>query len=107
MKSWKVEDNYSLKKNKHYWDKDHVSLKGINYRVIKDEQTALNLYNNDKVDTTELSSQNVESNKDKEGFDTNLESATYYIQINTQTNKDLQNKDLRAALAQAIDKNLT
>ncbi|TEB40457.1 peptide ABC transporter substrate-binding protein, partial [Flavobacterium circumlabens] len=82
----------------------HVSLKGINYRVIKDEQTALNLYNNDKVDTTELSSQNVESNKDKEGFDTNLESATYYIQINTQTNKDLQNKDLRAALAQAIDK---
>ena len=104
MKSWKVEDNYSLKKNKHYWDKDHVSLKGINYRVIKDEQTALNLYNNDKVDTTELSSQNVESNKDKEGFNTNLESATYYIQINTQTNKDLQNKDLRAALAQALDK---
>ena len=42
--------------------------------------------------------------KIKEGFDTNLESATYYIQINTQTNKDLQNKDLRAALAQAIDK---
>ncbi|WP_320420621.1 peptide ABC transporter substrate-binding protein [Mammaliicoccus lentus] len=104
MKSWKVEDNYKLKKNKEYWDKDNVALKGIDYSVIKDEQTALNLYNNDKVDTTELSSQNVNSNKDKEGFDTKLESATYYIQINTQTNKDLQNKDLRAAIAQAIDK---
>ena len=57
MKSWKVEDNYKLKKNKEYWDKDNVALKGIDYSVIKDEQTALNLYNNDKVDTTELSSQ--------------------------------------------------
>ncbi|UTI86393.1 peptide ABC transporter substrate-binding protein [Mammaliicoccus sciuri] len=27
MKSWKVEDNYSLKKNKHYWDKDHCITK--------------------------------------------------------------------------------
>lgn len=104
MKDWKVEDEFSLKKNKKYWDKDNVALKGIDYKVIKDEQTALNLYNNDKVDSTELSSQNVESNKDKEGFDTNLESATYYLQLNLQDNKDLQNKDLRAAIAQSIDK---
>lgn len=104
MSDWKVEDQFSLKKNKKYWDKKNVALKGINYKVIKDEQTALNLYNNNKVDSTELSSQNVKSNEKKEGFSTKLESATYYLQINTQSNKDLQNKDLRAAIAQSIDK---
>src|SRR5699024_10312166 len=46
----------------------------------------------------------IKPKKNNKEHNTKLKSATYYIQKNTQTNKHLQNKELRAAIAQAIDK---
>ncbi|WP_313020108.1 peptide ABC transporter substrate-binding protein [Macrococcoides bohemicum] len=108
LNEWNTEKNYQLTPNKEYWDKDKVKLKEINYQIVKETQTALNLYTTGKIDAVGLTAENVDKYKNdakyKDQFSTELDATTYFVRINQSKNKDLQNKNLRLALAKAIDK---
>ncbi|MCE4979965.1 peptide ABC transporter substrate-binding protein [Mammaliicoccus sciuri] len=104
MKQWKTEDNWKLVPNKEYWDKDKVKLKEVNYKVVKEVQTAINMYQTGKLDMVGLDASNVTKYKDREDFSTELNSSNYFFRINKTKNKDLQNEDLRKAFAKSIDK---
>nr|WP_263313842.1 peptide ABC transporter substrate-binding protein [Mammaliicoccus sp. Marseille-Q6498] len=104
LTKWKTEDTWQLKPNDKYWDKDKVKLKEVNYKVVKESQTALNMYQTGKIDRVVLDSQNVTKYKDKEDFSTSKLSSSYFFRINNTKNKDLKNEDLRKAFAKAIDK---
>ena len=39
MSQWKHEQNYQLKKNPNYWDKDTVKLDEINVSIVKETST--------------------------------------------------------------------
>lgn len=104
MKQWKTEDKWQLVPNEEYWDKDKVKLKEINYKVVKETQTALNLYETGKLDVVPLDAQNVNKYKDREDFSTELLSSSYFFRINNTKNKDLENENLRKAFAKSIDK---
>ncbi|WP_414043607.1 peptide ABC transporter substrate-binding protein [Macrococcus sp. EM39E] len=108
LNEWNTEKNYQLTPNKEYWDKDKVKLKEINYQIVKETQTALNLYTTGKIDAVGLTAENVDKYKNdakyKDQFSTELDASTYFVRINQSKNKDLQNKNLRLALAKAIDK---
>ena len=104
MKEWKTEDNWKLVPNKEYWDKDKVKLKEVNYKVVKEVQTAINMYQTGKLDTVGLDASNVTKYKDREDFSTQLNSSNYFFRINKTKNKDLANEDLRKAFAKSIDK---
>lgn len=104
MTEWNTEKNFKLEPNKEYWDKDNVKLKEINYQIIKDQQTAVNLYETGKLDRVGLLAEQVGKYKDKPEFSTELQASVYFIRINETKNKDLANKDLRLALAKSIDK---
>lgn len=108
LNEWNTEKNFQLKPNKEYWDKDKVKLKEVNYQIVKEQQTALNLYTTGKIDAVGLTAENVDKYKNdakyKDQFSTQLGSSTFFVRINQSKNKDLQNKNLRLALAKAIDK---
>ncbi|MBW0764836.1 peptide ABC transporter substrate-binding protein [Mammaliicoccus fleurettii] len=104
LKEWKTEDNWKLVPNKEYWDKDKVKLDEVNYKVVKESQTALNMYQTGKLDSVVLDPQNVNKYKDKEDFTTELNTSNYFFRINSTKNKDLKNEDLRKAFAKSIDK---
>lgn len=108
LNEWNTEKNYQLTPNKEYWDKDKVKLKEINYQIVKESQTALNLYTTGKIDVVGLNAENVDKYKNdakyKDQFSTELDASTYFVRINQSKNKDLQNKNLRLALAKSIDK---
>ncbi len=104
LDTWETEKKFSLKKNDEYWDKDKVKLKEVNYQIIKDTNTALNLYTTGKTDSVGLSAENVDKYKDDPNFQTELDASTYFVRINQSKNKDLANKNLRLALAKSIDK---
>ncbi|WP_436862734.1 ABC transporter substrate-binding protein [Mammaliicoccus sciuri] len=104
LSQWKTEDKWTLKPNKEYWDKDKVKLGEVNYKVIKDLQTALNLYETGKADSVVIESQNVAKYKDREDFTTELVSTSRFIRLNQTKNKDLANENLRKALAKSYDK---
>lgn len=104
MTQWKTEDNWKLEPNDKYWDKDKVKLKEVNYKVVKETQTAINLYQTGKLDSVTLDATNVSKYKDREDFSTELNSSNFFYRINKTKNKDLENEDLRKAFAKSIDK---
>ncbi|GGI38855.1 peptide ABC transporter substrate-binding protein [Mammaliicoccus stepanovicii] len=104
LSQWKTEDNWKLKPNKEYWDKDKVKLGEVNYKVIKDLQTALNLYETGKADSVVVESQNVKKYKDREDFTTDLQASNWFVRLNQTKNKDLANENFRKAIAKSYDK---
>lgn len=106
MAEWKTEESVKLVKNDKYWDKDKVKLDEINYKVIKDVQTGLNLYETGKVDSVGVSAENVDKYKSNKDFKTELSAAQSFFRISYKGDhkKELSNKDLRLALAKSIDK---
>ncbi|WP_414055977.1 peptide ABC transporter substrate-binding protein [Macrococcus equi] len=108
LNEWNTEKNFQLTPNKEYWDKDKVKLKEVNYQIVKEAQTALNLYTTGKIDAVGLTAENVDKYKNdakyKDQFSTELDASTYFVRINQSKNKDLKNKNLRLALAKSIDK---
>lgn len=91
-----------LEKNPEYWDKDSVALDKVNMKVIKEQSTALNLYEAGDLDRVTLSSADVNSYKDSAEFHTETEFTSYYIQFNL--GKDpISNPNIRKALQLAYD----
>ncbi|KRL70914.1 ABC transporter periplasmic protein [Lentilactobacillus parakefiri DSM 10551] len=48
-------DSYRLVKNPYYWDKQAVKLDQINYKTVKDSNTAHNLFEDGKLDDATIS----------------------------------------------------
>ncbi|MBK5350027.1 peptide ABC transporter substrate-binding protein [Bacillus sp. TH44] len=108
MASWKHEQGWQLKKNDKYWDNKTVKLEEINYSVVKEVATKVNLYDTGSIDFTLLSGEFVDkykSNKDEYGEYS--EASTYFLRLNQKRNGQdtpLKSKKLREAIALSIDK---
>ncbi|PCF66067.1 peptide ABC transporter substrate-binding protein [Staphylococcus pseudintermedius] len=104
VKQWAVEDKILLVKNDKYWDKDVVKLDKINYKVLKDGQAGASLYDTESVDDTIISSEQVDKYKGTPALQKRLLAATFYLKLNQDAVPALKNKDMRLALAKAINK---
>ncbi|WP_239733732.1 peptide ABC transporter substrate-binding protein [Mammaliicoccus sp. M-M49] len=101
---WKTDDKVTLEKNDDYWDKDKVKLNKVNYKVVKEASTAVNLYETNKLDIVDLPAEQVKKYKDDKAFNTELDTVTYYFKLNEDTVPEFKNEDFRLAFAKAIDK---
>ncbi|MEB6252131.1 peptide ABC transporter substrate-binding protein [Mammaliicoccus sciuri] len=104
MTDWKTDDKVTLEKNDDYWDKDKVKLNKVNYKVVKEASTAVNLYETNKLDIVDLPAEQVKKYKDDKAFNTELDTVTYYSKLNEDTVPEFKNEDFRLAFAKAIDK---
>ncbi|WP_414052854.1 peptide ABC transporter substrate-binding protein [Macrococcus animalis] len=104
LSEWKTEDKFTLSKNDKYYDKDKVKLDKITYKVLKDPNSGVNMFTTGKVDRIGLPAEFIDKYKKDKNFSTELDASTFFIRMNQTKNKDLQNKDLRMALAKSIDK---
>ncbi|RKQ89124.1 peptide ABC transporter substrate-binding protein [Brockia lithotrophica] len=103
LSEWAHGSKVVLTKNPNYWDKDTVKLDKITFDVVKDVNTAVNLYLTGKVDRTGLASEQVPKYKDRPDYHTFVQYVTFYLQFNTQK-KPFDNAKVRKALAYAIDR---
>ncbi|MDO7206212.1 ABC transporter substrate-binding protein [Paraclostridium bifermentans] len=71
-----------MTKNPTYWDNSAVKLDEINTKIVKDANSALNLYETDAIDRVGVTSENVDKYKDSKEFKTMKDSSTYFLQIN-------------------------
>ncbi|PFB25853.1 peptide ABC transporter substrate-binding protein [Bacillus cereus] len=108
MSSWKHEQGWQLKKNDKYWDKKTVKLDEINYSVVKEVATKVNLYDTGSIDFTLLSGEFVDKYKsNKEEYGEYAESSTFFLRLNQKRNGQdtpLKSKKLREAIALSVDK---
>lgn len=103
LDSWKHEEGWVLKKNPTYWDSQNVKLENINYKVVKDVSTGVNLYDSGSVDVTNLSSEFVDLFHDHQDLHSSLKREMYFIRFNLE-NKYLSNANIRKAIDMGWDK---
>ncbi|UOY92934.1 peptide ABC transporter substrate-binding protein [Ectobacillus sp. JY-23] len=103
LSEWKHNESFQFKKNDSYWDAKTVKLNTINFNIVKDVSTAVNLYEGGQVDQVGLSSEFVDKYKNSPDFKTEPEATIFYLRMNF-NNPVLKNVNARKAIDLAIDK---
>lgn len=98
-------DKWTISKNKEYWDQKDVSMDKINFQVVKEINTGINLYNDGQLDEAPLAGEYAKQYKKDKEYSTTLMANTMFLEMNqTGENKLLQNKNVRKAISYAIDR---
>ena len=92
-----------LSKNDKYWDKDNVAVETINGRIVKENDTAINLYEGGELDLTALEGNKVQQYVDSPDFFRRVEPFTVYGRLN-QKAPGLDNLNIRKALMIGFDR---
>ncbi|MEM8728193.1 MAG: peptide ABC transporter substrate-binding protein [Chlamydiota bacterium] len=107
LSEWKHHDAMEAQKNPKYWDHKTVKLSNIKMIMVSAD-TGFNLFDADKLDwdgspLSTIPTNAIDSLKSSEKFHTMPTLATYWIRVNIEK-KFLQNRNLRKALAYAVDR---
>ncbi len=82
LKTWKMEDQFSMDKNPNYWDASNVKLNKINTKVVKETGADVSLYEDGQIDRVKLTSDYVDKYKDSKEFKTRESATTFMLQVN-------------------------
>ncbi len=105
--NWTKGNSLKLEKNENYWGADDVALEEINISIVPEPSSAALAFENGTTDYARLNSSLVDKYKDNPAYKSVLGSFLWYLQYNLD-NPDLQNENLRKALAYVVDRdNLT
>ncbi|MEM8728220.1 MAG: peptide ABC transporter substrate-binding protein, partial [Chlamydiota bacterium] len=104
LSKWTINSEIQLVKNSRYWDREHVYLDGIDLLVCKNDQTALNLFENGTVDWVGDPFMRItHDNSHQTLTETAPDSRIYFLVFNDEK-YPLNNHKLRKALNHAIDR---
>jgi oligopeptide transport system substrate-binding protein len=95
---------WELVKNETYWDAKTVKLEKMTYVVVKEAQTAVDLYEKGEVDRAGLSSDLVDQYSTHDDYTVEPDNSVFYIKMNQTKNPALANVNVRNAIARAFDK---
>lgn len=96
---------WAYEKNPEYWDKDSVKLDRIEVSVIKESSTAVGLYEDGKLDRTELSSELAQQLGSNPDYQTVSYANTAYMEMNqAKEGSPFKNENFRKAVYYAIDR---
>lgn len=102
-------NSWQFVKNNQYWDKKAVHLQKINYTVNESTTTTLNLFQEKKLDLTQLASEQVKNMKSNSDYTTYPYSITAFLVYNFQDSnatikKALNNAKIRQAISLSINR---
>ncbi|PGO32690.1 peptide ABC transporter substrate-binding protein [Bacillus cereus] len=103
LETWKHEQEFQLKKNDTYWDKKKVKLDEINFQIVKDTMTAVNLYEAGDLDRVPINSQFVDKYKGNKQLHMSSDPGIAMLRFN-EKNKALANKKVRQSISLALNK---
>jgi oligopeptide transport system substrate-binding protein len=92
-----------LERNEKYWDKANVAVKTINGRIVKENDTAINLYEAGELAITALEGDKVAQFQDSPDFYRRVEPFTVYGRLNQKV-PGLENLNIRKALMIGFDR---
>jgi oligopeptide transport system substrate-binding protein len=103
LEKWDHEVGFKLVKNDKYWDKDSVKLNTVEVQLVKDNNTAENLYTTDALDVVRISSEVAKRWKDKPDYHAVPLLWVWYLEMN-ETKPVFKNEKIRKALGMAVDR---
>lgn len=102
VKEWRHEDRLILEKNPNYWDADSINLDEVHIIIVPDQMTALAMFEDGELDMVEVPAEVVSQYEDDVEYYYN--GANDFIKLQMDGSSPLENKDLRLALNNALDR---
>ncbi|MEG6566895.1 peptide ABC transporter substrate-binding protein [Thermoanaerobacterium saccharolyticum] len=103
ISQWNHEQSITLKKNKDYWDSSSVKLQIVNFSMIKDNNTIIQNYDNNMLDSIFVPGDYIDKYKNSGEYSDKALATTWYVQFNTKS-PVFKNANIRKAFALAIDR---
>ncbi|PED94944.1 peptide ABC transporter substrate-binding protein [Bacillus toyonensis] len=103
LEKWKHGQEFQLKKNNRYWDKKQVKLEAIDFNIVKDTMTAINLYESGSIDRAPITAKHFEQYKDNKELHMKKEAGIAMLRFN-EKNTTLANKKIRQSISLALNK---
>ncbi|KXY29492.1 peptide ABC transporter substrate-binding protein [Bacillus cereus] len=103
LEKWKHEQEFQLKKNDTYWDQKKVKLDEINFQIVKDTMTVVNLYQAGDLDRVPINSQFVDKYKGNKELHMSSDPGIAMLRFNEKNNA-LANKKVRQSISLALNK---
>lgn len=95
---------FTLVKNKNYWDAKDVKLQKVNETISETSSTSYNMYQAGKLDETPLTGEQVAANKNKSTYYGRSQSALQRLDLNIKKVPAFKNEKIRHALSLAINR---
>ncbi|MEH7457813.1 peptide ABC transporter substrate-binding protein [Bacillus sp. JJ1127] len=103
LSEWKHERNFQIKKNPSYWDNKVVKLEEVNFNIVKDTATPINLYETKAIDRATLLAEFIDKYKGKPDFITLDETSVFFLRLN-EKDPALANKNIRKAISLGFER---
>lgn len=111
LKEWAHDSLIVLEKNPSYWNKEAIKLDRVEYVIITDNKTRVNMFETGDIDMTNLGRDFIEKYKAEGKAKFFADGSEWYFQVNhkgktAETTKFLTNKNFKHALGYAIDRQI-
>lgn len=103
MQDYDAAKGGTMVKNDQYWDKDNVAIERIEFKLVKDLNTALRLYEQDQLHLTEVSGDQVARVQDRDDF-WRFIGYTHFFGVMNQKDPVMANKNIRKAMMIGFDR---
>lgn len=104
MTKWDHGVGWTFKKNPDYWDAKHIHLNQVNYKVVKEFSTRINLYKSGKIDFTDLNTDLIGQFEGQPDLHKGvLGKGNIFLRLNEKV-PVLKNENIRDAIYNAIDR---
>lgn len=97
-------EGVTMVKRDEYWDADSVDIERVEGKIVKEEDTAVNLYESGGLDVTEITGQYVQEYKGTPDFYSQTFFATFYMVPNLNRVPLFRNPNVRKALQIGYDR---
>ncbi|UQS82633.1 peptide ABC transporter substrate-binding protein [Bombilactobacillus folatiphilus] len=97
-------DSWVLMRNKYYYDKKQIHLNKIKYLVVKDANTAHELFSQNKLDDATITGVTAKELQGSKNLIHEKKAGNYYLRVNVRNNQPLANAKMRQAINLAIDR---
>lgn len=103
LTDWKHDQGWQYKKNPDYRDADSITLEEINVHVVKEESTAVNLFEAGDLDQIAITSAFIDKYQDSPDFNAVVTAGLKFLRFN-HNHEALSNENIRRALDMAWEK---
>lgn len=104
LTDWHIGEGWTFEKNETYWNADDVRLEQVNYKLVTDAATRVNLYQTGDLDYAELNAQFIQQFKDSGELHTGELTADMKFMRLNQKHEALANQNIRSAIYNAFDR---
>lgn len=105
LKDWQDSSNtWTVTKNPRYWNHKKVHVDKIKTQVVKENTTALNLFQDGQLDDVTVTGAAAKQMQGDEAYNVQTQNAVFYLELNAARVPAFKNVQVRHALSKAIDR---